>query len=888
MVRTFFFVNIFTLVFSLSAAAKLIQLGELGVLSQKKLAEKGIENVEVTSVQNGSTLIKFLDKNGNILKTLELPPTARSQLDEFRPSKIQEYLFYLRTKSPHIVKAKLKAFPMEAIAFFFAIGVVTSSEIVFNYAKNPVAMDQFIEMQMDPIGQIAFAAFIVANGLAAEPLLMVIQNKTFRYFIPYLGMTVGLMASNIVHEIGHFPHLKECALKRLNCDKAYEAWLDYRFKDKQHEWMPSLVSMLVSTAVSGMIEIGVRTAGAQLAKLVGIEIMLSFTPSGWVARGGRWVYKIAQLAGFVYIDHVIIEPINAAWQNAIGIGPELLSQSKDLVTEIERRSHLETLSGKLCSIDRLKRSNDVCNEDFANKLFEFNNYLQKWQDFNFMPVMIAHHNWLQYLSQLAMEYHQTKSFYFDFISDTWKARFRNSFESEHLINKKGLFYGVNIGPNLAPELEDQMFRPNWVEYHQRKYLLQMLPVFFNKAEVMAAEKALDQYEKPLFQDIKANLLSGNDERIANAISQIRWYLKKDITTTYQPHQSSRLYHLLSDLLNQIGSKAEPLRAPGELYFRLYSEFKEFNNLKKGPHYMFRQMIFGPQPDSQVNLIRFNFSGFPAEFIAPKISKDTGYRSYLPEKFRFEPIPNHRKLNYFNLRISDQELGNSFEYLINGGIASEILGSHGGSEVHVWWEKVIDKQIQNALHIYRDKYKEILDLLVKNTVDKSESKLNRSSFSNNLFKVNQEAIDIYLALSYPSNPKITPSLMTIHEWSKLSLDAAPKRLKTLRHKLYDIMAEAAVSIKSPSSEKSQEIMSNLLGWLDAYYEFLDMETAISDRSKSVLKAAVNSQIERVKLWLQVTQVLDFDTFVNGEPEINSTRKCTPMSNGLGAFLRGRCN
>jgi hypothetical protein len=873
---------------NLNVQAKLIQVGELGVLSQKKLASKGIETVETSPGQNGSTLIRFFDKNREVMKTIEVPASTRAQLDEFRPSKVQEYLYHLRTKSPHIVKTKLKAFPVEAFAFFFAIGAVTSSELVFNYAKNPVAMDQFIDMQMDPIGQIAFAAFIVANGLAAEPLMMVIQNKTLRYFVPYLGMTAGLMASNIVHEVGHFPHLTECAIKRTNCDKAYEAWLDYSFKDKKHEWAPSLVSMLISTAASGVIEIGIRGAGAQIARLVGAEIILSLTPTGWAARGGKWVYKVAQLAGFVYIDHLIIEPVNNAWQNGVGAGPELLSQARSLVNAIEKKGTLDRLTGTLCPIDRLKRKNEQCTSDFANQLFEFNKYMQNWQEFNFMPVMIAHQNWVQYLSQLAMEYHQAKSFYFDFISDTWKARTRNLDGGDHLLNKRGLFYGVYIEPNIAPELEDQMFRPNWVEYHQKKFLSEVLPNYFKKSQVSDTAKILSHYESKIFNEVRTDLLSQNDDYIARGISKIRWYLRKDIIENYPPQQSSRLYKVFLDLLNTIGPAAEPLRAPGELYLRLSAQFKEFDDSRKGPHYLFKQMLFGPEPDNKSNLIRFNLSGFPAEFIAPKITAVTGLRSYLPEKYRFESAENKRKVNYFNLRKEGADLGNSFQFLVQKAIKPEIVGSQDSTQVHLWWETTIDKQVQNALEVYSNKYKFIINLLTEHTLDKSDSKMNRSSFSNNLFKINKEAIDIFLALSYPSEQRVTKSLMPIQEWAQLSLSKAPLHIRELRQILLTSLSEAAQSIKSPNSNKAKEIISNLVEWQEAYNEILDMETGVSDRTKEVLKAAMSSQIERVKLWVQVTQALDFNSFVNGEVDTSAPRKCAPMGNGLGMFLRGNCN
>jgi hypothetical protein len=719
--------------------------------------------------------------------------------------------------------------------------------------------------------------------------MMVVENKTFRYFIPYLGMTVGLMASNIVHEIGHFPHLTECALKRTNCDKAYEAWLDYSFKDKVHQWSPGLISMLVSTAASGFLEMAIRTTGAQIAKLIGAEIVLSISPTGWVARGGRWVYKIAQLAGFVYIDHLIFEPVNSAWQNAVGAGPELHSQSQKLMETIEKKTTLDNLNGNLCPTDRLKRSKENCVQDFANQLFEFNKYLQNWQEFNFTPVMMAHQNWIQYLSQLAMEYHQAKSFYFDFVSDNWKAKAQSADSVDHLIFKRGLLYGVNIEPGTPADLEDRMFRPNWVELKQRQFLSVMLPTFFNSSKIQSLEANLSHLERPLFDEIKKDLLSATDVKVANAISKIRWYLKKDLIANYPSHQSANLFKLLTELSLAIGEKAEPLRAPGELYLRLQEEFKDIQSSRKGLHYLFKQMVFGPEPDLKTNLIKSNLSGFPAEFIAPKIVKNFTSNVYLPEIYKFEAIENQRKLNYMNILVDGVDAGNTFDFVVRSGIRPEILGTTEKTNIHIWWENVVDNQLRNALETYSKKYHDILKLLVSHTLDNKNSYLNRSSFSNNLIETNQQAMDIFLALSYPSKQKVSHSLMPIQEWAKLSLEQAPRHIQELRYALNKLLLEAAESIRSPESQKAKAILANLSEWQQAYQETLDRETGISDRSKGVLKASINSQIERVKLWLQVTQALEAEAFINGEAETPAPRqKCSPMGNGLGLFLRGNCN
>ncbi|MES3037926.1 MAG: hypothetical protein V4736_08470, partial [Bdellovibrionota bacterium] len=117
-------------------------------------------------------------------------------------------------KRPNVFVESFKKFPMDAASFFIAIGAMTTFDLLTNYNDNPVAYDQFLDGQKDPVGMLSFYAFMVANGVtnrAIQDLLGDKRNKQFRHFLPYFGMSMGMTASNMVHEIYHFPHLKDCA-----------------------------------------------------------------------------------------------------------------------------------------------------------------------------------------------------------------------------------------------------------------------------------------------------------------------------------------------------------------------------------------------------------------------------------------------------------------------------------------------------------------------------------------------------------------------------------------------------------------------------------------------------------------------------------------------------
>lgn len=146
--------------------------------------------------------------------------------------------------------SQLKRFPMESFLFFVAIGAVNMATLMASYANNPLIMEQHLQSLTDPIGNLSFLAFMVANGYTTHfldnPRLTVrfpkeiekvlnvslmygpmlspgatkeqiiagakpyfdskavsAAKKAYGHFLPYLSMTAGSMASHLVGDILH-------------------------------------------------------------------------------------------------------------------------------------------------------------------------------------------------------------------------------------------------------------------------------------------------------------------------------------------------------------------------------------------------------------------------------------------------------------------------------------------------------------------------------------------------------------------------------------------------------------------------------------------------------------------------------------------------------------
>jgi hypothetical protein len=184
--RMFKFKNLMSILFSFilfisplaPVHAGLWNVSGLGIFSTKKLAEKGITGIRNVRTASGEMAYEFVSETGEVISTYILGISSPKVLNEFKPSLLRQYLHTLRNNAGSITLHKLKQFPLEAFAFFTAIGAITSSQLIFKFHENPVAMDQFLTSQKDPIGQLGFAAFMITNGLVAEPLMSLVQSRT--------------------------------------------------------------------------------------------------------------------------------------------------------------------------------------------------------------------------------------------------------------------------------------------------------------------------------------------------------------------------------------------------------------------------------------------------------------------------------------------------------------------------------------------------------------------------------------------------------------------------------------------------------------------------------------------------------------------------------------
>jgi hypothetical protein len=381
----------------------------------------------------------------------------------------------------------MHGFGAQTILFSIPIGALMFWQVYQDYASNPMGMIQFFDSLTDPFAHLSFYAFIAANGITTDMLLKqyagvpgnvlkgpgIFKNgiaaTTMRTAIPYLGMSAGMMASNITGELLNLMNTcvksmidnkkQEAMMKALSmakpkqskdaCDVAQEQF--FNFDNKVEQYVPMLLSMGLATAGltyahKGSAAFGTTRPGNfikgtkifQAAKATKGRILLNgfkmfgrLTPAGLVLNG-MTVYAVintmAQNLGFLSLDHFINEPISKVFaQTPFGRAGSLNSIDKKFT-----ESYLENQKNKWTTT-----KSDEDQDHFLNLLDEFENQLSAWKTINHVRYFNAIGMWTKMVGDLTRELQATENFYQDFIGEIFFA-----FKSRNIVNVEGKIDGV--------------------------------------------------------------------------------------------------------------------------------------------------------------------------------------------------------------------------------------------------------------------------------------------------------------------------------------------------------------------------------------------------------------------------------------------------------------
>lgn len=407
------------------------------------MSDEDFENYKIkTSKQS-----QYNEAQKEILRLYEVKQKKTARL-------VKESFKVVLSSSPH-------SYTSQSILFGVAQGAVIVLECQKQLATNPLCAEQMLMGMTDPIGQVAFGAFIVANRLTSDMLERKYGGQAtptaqfVRSAMPYLGMSAGLLASNISAEVLNL--MVTCAKTLINkqamsqmaaqgqldpCDAAQKEF--FNFNNKVEQYIPMIISMGSSTwmlvkgmgGLQGLKVLGQkamqnsyaqRMAGsaffqsvskvAQPAiRVTGMTLGMQINPWGRVALAGMTVgavlFQAAQNTGFLMLDHKFIPVLNKGWGQMWRA--HLINQSD---VNLQNVLELNQESGwdPAMNYQILTKKGKIKTEDQTGSMYKalhaFREQMDAWRMINHSQYFIALQGWTEITTNLIREMNATELFY---------------------------------------------------------------------------------------------------------------------------------------------------------------------------------------------------------------------------------------------------------------------------------------------------------------------------------------------------------------------------------------------------------------------------------------------------------------------------------------------
>ena len=214
-------------------------------------------------------------------------------------------------------------FPKDTATFFILIGAVIAFELFKKGGGDPMAMQHHFDSLTDPIANLSFYSFILANGLSLHYLkigatkrLIDMNHRLLFAHLPMISMPFASLVSNVVSDTAmtikacadDIMNPKEAAKKKKEDDLIYspceEAMRQWTVENKANQYIPQLISLSLSNAPFIALGYGTQSVAKKLqvynflgaeTKLVrvsgklimtGLRFMLSPVPA--IADGARY------------------------------------------------------------------------------------------------------------------------------------------------------------------------------------------------------------------------------------------------------------------------------------------------------------------------------------------------------------------------------------------------------------------------------------------------------------------------------------------------------------------------------------------------------------------------------------------------------------------------
>lgn len=599
--------------------------------------------------KNGGLAFPILVNGEKISAQATLPPISKGQnaIRSIRES------FAKKTG-----KFALSLVP-ETLVFFVALGAVSKTQLWMNFADNPVSWEQHL-MAHDLttaegwVGVGALAAFMLAARGSESLMYRLLSNsKHSKYFlplVPYSGMSVGLLASTLVHEIHNKDQLLACTAsleQRImneqqwaQCEKAYDNFMDLGY-EKMQDLMPTLMGMIGSTIVGAFVE--VNTIQKLLSIPKGSKVAIDGLKLGWIFQHGAEIAPLVTPGGiaqrFIKLSYRVfaqfypqtiiqtaIEPTFTTWWKNFSDGSDLSELETDIMAQLDakkRKGWKTATPGKF--------------GDLHLSLSKFSQYALDWRKGNIHSQIMAHQNWLAYLMNFSQMFLASMEFYRHYI---------NEYNNRYISRSTAMFdnpYPFNGVDPLEEKLEDgrQFVMPSELSQkrYYEKYQLNRLAAARAVSEKLLAEnekelktlapEAIEEFKKtlamlPTEEEYKNQKIRRDDAiqgllKINKALN-----IKLDLGAPFSKESSASYDEKIASL----DKKIEEIKANGKL-----SEKDKSQQIDKIENEKYQAYLSFSENTGEYSDIRYFYSHLRSEIGNPKPVLVPGY-GYL-KAFEFE-------------------------------------------------------------------------------------------------------------------------------------------------------------------------------------------------------------------------------------------------------------
>ncbi len=732
------------------------------------------------SVKGAPVVVDLVAADGHVAQSIVVEAASKQMLEQASPSKVAVALEELKQSGKYSFKAmateKIIGFPMESFGFFISLGAVMAAQLIFDYSQNPVAYEQLLQSQMDPVGQLAFLSFLIATGASTGPFSNMIMNGKLNPklapFVGYAGMGVGTVAQNIVSEVGHMPGLQQCAKDLWNmstrsgkkfqgCDESHKAWNDKGGGvGLASEWAPGLVSLLGTMIVSGAVQTGLNMTGSaiktslqtrmlmngtmktvlevtgkmatqQILKYTGIEIATFFIPGGIVVKGARLAIAgatfVGQLTVFNGVQYLIDPPIKEAYRDIID-GMSLSDRQKSLMHALIYTKQIGWDSS----------------ENLSSQVQAFSKSMGAWRQSNMTEVSQAQSNWEQAIGSFSGMYDKAHMFYSDFISEIRQRNFGKykdlyqSGEEVRIIDQIFSLNGIKAAKVDTKDASVFLSSPEQILAGQQEHLTKVI----QSAKTVCLRTTCPQLsseESKKWNALISELETNNLKRIGKAIDSMNCYLgiqnpsSSGSCLLMTASLSFKAY--LASLHKALGAPL-PLWNAGQGYVSYYSNFnfkpqevdalpfqKSFHGIATTTlaESLLASMIYGPDLEKGESVV-VEHNGFKTIFRPPQIRNDFS----IPE-VTADQIGNRTTTDFLkNLDVFQSQI---YRYLTTGGIRSSVMAEDAKSFEN-WWQAYPEKEYLKTWVDYERLYQKNIARLIKR-LWQSDDRLNVGPAANGL-------------------------------------------------------------------------------------------------------------------------------------------------------------